>query len=787
MYRLLFVLFFLVFACSAGAKNNNAPVQTVRGQVTDMDSRQGMPGVIVILSSDNQKNTVTDSNGHFFLEHIPVGRQSFQFLLQGYEVRTVPEVMVTSGKMTEVNVALKEQLQQLKEVNVSSKRTHIRAVNEFASVSSRTFNMEETKRYAAAVSDPARMAANFAGVSGSSDVSNGIVVRGNSPKSVSWRLEGVEIPNPNHYSKLGGSAGAISMLNVNSLGTSDFYTGAFPAEIGNALSGAFDLQLRKGNTAVQEHSVQVGTMGVEFSTEGGFSKGRKGSYLVNYRYSNPALLSRFLDLKGIVPTYQDLSFKLHFPTRNLGTFSVFGLGGINTARKNPPADSSRWNEEEPNFILKNKGFTGVAGVSHEYYPNDRSWLKTTVAVAYEALSQKLDTLDPGREYKKVALRQSEAGNASLTFSVQYNNKMDAANTLRMGITVQQLAYSMSEQGFSDRDNGWKTFLGEHDKTSMVQSFMQWKRRVNNSLTLIGGLHFSYLQLNGKYSAEPRLAANWQVKKHAISLAAGLHSKPEHLSTYLLKKIKFESLEFHPNKSLEIPKALHLVGGYEYPLPWKLRFKAEAYFQYQFDVPVEKDMNSGLSMINSEHLLDAAEAGLLVSKGTGKNYGIDLSLEKPLSDQYYVLLSGSLFRSTYTNYAGKTFSSRFDRRYQANVVAGKEFSLSRNGQILGLNVKLVYSGGLRESPIDIERSKQSQKTEYIAGQYFTNSGPAYFRADAGVHYKINSQRITHTIQLDVQNLTDRNNYYYSCFDKATGTVKQVNQLGVIPTISYRMDF
>jgi len=255
MKHVFLAILLLLIGTNAIAQQNEAQgieqrkiTQKVRGRVVDAESKQPLVGVIVVAKSDNQLNAVTDEDGYFSISNVPVGRQSFMFQYMGYEPATASEVLVTSGKELELNMSLTESLQNLEEVTISATRQSDKALNEFATISSRSISVEETKRYAGTFADPARMAQNFMGVSNGGDMFNGIIVRGNSPKNVLWRLEGIEIPNPNHFSGLGTTGGAISMLNANVLGTSDFYTGAFPAEMGNALSGVFDMKFRNGNT-----------------------------------------------------------------------------------------------------------------------------------------------------------------------------------------------------------------------------------------------------------------------------------------------------------------------------------------------------------------------------------------------------------------------------------------------------------------------------------------------------------------------------------------------------------
>jgi hypothetical protein len=191
-------------------------------------------------------------------------------------------IILSPSKQLVLDIALTERINRVDEVVVSAGRDKGQAMNEMGLVSARTFSVEETRRFAGSWQDPARAAAAFAGVTVGSDERNDIIVRGNSPTSVLWRLEGINIPNPNHLSFSGATGGPVSILNNNMLDDSDFFTGAFPAEYGNANAGAFDLSLRKGNNEKREYYLQIGLNGLE----AGVSKGRsprsiKASYLAS--------------------------------------------------------------------------------------------------------------------------------------------------------------------------------------------------------------------------------------------------------------------------------------------------------------------------------------------------------------------------------------------------------------------------------------------------------------------------------------------------------------------------
>ncbi|HNF42395.1 MAG TPA: TonB-dependent receptor [Ferruginibacter sp.] len=778
----------LVMLCLTSRAQNTGFTQSIKGVVIDAESKKPLRDAAVTINGIN-KGTITDSLGNFTLSGIPIGRQTLEVSLLGYENRSIAEVLISSGKETFLNVALTEKIKVLDEIKVSSRRNRLKPTNEFASVSARSFSVEDTKRYPASVSDPGRMAQNFAGVSNNGDMDNSIVVRGNSPKGVLWRLEGIEIPSPNHFGGLGSSGGAISMLSSSMLGTSDFYTGAFPAEFGNALSGAFDLHFRNGNKDKMERMFSIGALGIEASAEGPFSKKSGASYLFNYRYSTLALLKNFLNLdKGLVPEYQDLSFKLNFPTRKAGTFSVFGIGGTNLAEREVEKDKTKWDEDNENVNYKGRGKLGVLGLSHQYFLTPNSYLKTVLSVSGDWYRVKTDTLNPATDYSRVDIVRSRFINTAYRASVLYNNKISARHLLRAGVTASRLGFDYQSEYYDEVDDTWKHFINGEGNAMYYQAYVQWKWRMTNRWTLNTGLHGSLFDLNDSKSLEPRASIAYQFKPgESLALSAGLHSKPEHLSTYYFKNTNHSLGLQDINKSLDLIRAAHLVLAYERIIFRNIRVKAEAYYQHLYKVPVEKDMESEFSMLNAGDVYGLVSVdSALVSKGKGTNYGIDLSVEKPFSHNFYFLFTSSLFRSTYTTYGGKEFNTRYARDYQLNLVAGKEWKPKKN-QILGVNARILASGSLRESPIDLDLSKQQGEAVYVKDQYYTKKGDPYYRFDIGISYKINSRRVTQSIMLDIQNITNHQNLFYSYYDNDRQKVRKINQTGIFATMSYRVEF
>ena len=302
---------------------------TLRGRVSDQQSETPLIGATIqLLNSDPVIGAMSDADGYFTLHNVPVGRQSLRVTYLGYEAQTVQNILVTAGKEVQLDIRLEESFTAMNEVVITAQVDKDKPTNELATISARQFNTEEVQRYSGGRSDVSRLVANFAGVATSNDSRNDIVIRGNSPTGVLWRMEGIPIPNPNHFSTLGTTGGPVSALNPNLIANSDFLTGAFPAEYGNALAGVFDINLRTGNKSRYEYTAQLGAFsGLEGMVEGPLGK-KNGSFVVAYRQSFVALASAAgLNIgTTATPRYNDLTFNVDFGNGKAGKWSVFGIG-----------------------------------------------------------------------------------------------------------------------------------------------------------------------------------------------------------------------------------------------------------------------------------------------------------------------------------------------------------------------------------------------------------------------------------------------------------------------------
>lgn len=768
--------------------------QTIRGTVLDAAARAPMPGATVqIIDSKPMLGAVADAEGRFRIANVPVGRVRLKVTSLGYEEILLSEVIVNTGKEVVLNLAMNESIANLDEVTVSYNRSEDRTVanNEMATVSARPFNAAETLRYAGSLGDPSRMAANFAGVSGANDARNDIIVRGNSPASLLWRLEGVNIPNPNHFGALGTSGGPVSMLNTNLLAKSDFLTGAFPAEYANALGSVFDLRLRKGNDEKREFLGQMGFNGLELGAEGPYSKKSKASYLVNYRYSFFGLLNNLgFELAG-TPNYQDFTFKTDIPVGKRGTLTAWTLNGksnITFLGKDVDTDQlDAYGEENTNTRVKYA--THIGAVSYEHRFSNRTYGKLTLSGSYTKQHFDGDTViykkDAAKEIdREIAMGQSEFAQQKWSANASLTHKFSAKDKFSAGVISDLLSYDLRQDilypdAFKNRDITGQTLL--------TQLYAQHKHRFNERLTLNAGLSFLHLALNNSTALEPRLGVSYQVgKSGSLNAAYGLHSTMQPILTYFYQSRQSDGGYELTNKNLGFTRSHHAVLGYDRMLTSTLRLKVEAYHQWLFNAPVDRSP-SYFSMLTTGTDFGPTDRGNLVNDGTGRNYGLELTLEKFFSNNYYFLATASLFESKYKGSDGIERNTPFNNHYVLNLLAGREFRLGRRDNVVSVNWKLTNAGGRYVTPIDFAASAERGQQMNDYDRAFSSRQTPYFRTDLKIGYKINRRRLTHEIALDLQNLTNSQNVFQQAYNPRTNTVGTAYQQGFLPLPFYRLTF
>ena len=380
-----YILIVLLFINQLTFAQNNK--QNIRGIVIDKLSQTTLPGANVqILNGTENKGTSTDANGNYVLKEISPDRYEIKVTFIGYKDVIIPNVVVTSGKETILDITMEENVTTLNEVVIKD-NSKDKTINNLTTISARTFSMEEVNRYSGGRSDAARLAANFAGVSAPDDSRNDIVIRGNSPVGVLWRINGMNVTNPNHFASVGTTGGAVSALNTNMLKSSDFLTSAFPSEYGNATAGVFDIGFRNGNSQKRESSLQFGLItGMEAMTEGPISKKNNSSYLIGYRYSLAGVASALGIDYGTtaIPTYQDLSFNINSGNSKIGKFTLFGILATSSIKISGGNPGSMYGGGDGHDLSST---IGIIGLNHFIQINKKSFLSSTLGLNYSKTVQ----------------------------------------------------------------------------------------------------------------------------------------------------------------------------------------------------------------------------------------------------------------------------------------------------------------------------------------------------------------------------------------------------------------
>jgi hypothetical protein len=775
----LVILFLLVLNLLISNAQNLT--QTIRGKVVDKETQGSLPSATVVIEGTNPLlGTATDTSGYFIIKGVPLGRYNLKVSFLGYEQLIINEVLIGSGKEVVLNVELKESLKNLDEVVIKS--TKGETSNSMAIVSARQFSVEEAGRYAGGFDDPVRLASSFAGVAGSLG-SNGIVIRGNAPKGLLWRMEGVEISNPSHFADVTGlGAGALTALSSQMLRNSDFYTGAFPAEYGNALSGVFDIKLRTGNTEKRECTFQVGGIGIDFSSEGPFKKGGKASYLFNYRYSTLALFAPILPAEMGILKYQDLCFKLNFPTKSLGTFSIWSISALDHQGRKAISDSTKWKSDTDREDYNTDLFMGAIGFNHLLIFGSKTYINTTFAPTGNGLSYKTDSYDRNL----ILLPDEKLNNKTWKYTLTsfVNHKFNSRLTNKTGFIINRTQYNIDIQSNENNNSVLMTYAKEKGKSYLIQGFTQLKLDLSKQIVVNFGLHTQFFALNKHYSIEPRLGFKWNYSsKASIGFSYGLHSQNEQLNYYLVQKNSGGKM-VEPNKNLDFSKAHHFVLSYEIRISEILALKIEPYYQKLYDVPV---------IPGSYYSLQNLEKGLffndsLINAGKGSNKGVDLTLERYLKNGFYYLFTASVFDSKYTGGDHIERNSRFNKQYVFNLLAGKEWIYGKNkNKIISVNVKFNYMGGDWYNPINVNASMDNRSIVEDLSRAFEERKPDAKILSFSFIYRKNHPKHSDIWSLNLINALGYREFNGYHFDKLTNSIKKENDLLMIPNVSYKIEF
>ena len=764
-------------------------LQTVKGILRDQETLQPVAGATLQFTGQSTGFTAfSDADGSFKIK-IPSGRWDILISRLGYGPKTVANIQVGTGKEIMLEIPMEAKVYETQEVQISAgKQTWLKPSS---GSSVRTLQSQDAARFAGGYYDALRMVANFAGItSGNSDQSNEIVVRGNSPMGLLWRLEGLEIPNPNHLSNgVGSNGGAYSMISTNVLADFDFYTGAFPGEFGNAISGVMDLRLRKGNTDNHEFGLQLSVVGAEAAAEGPIGKSTNNSYLFSMRYANFNILQKYgiinLQDLSIIPSSLDWTFKMNFHGAKMGDLEFFTIGGKSKAGNEASKNRSEIVKGINNDEFLEEDALAVFGVKHlKNFKDGKTYLRTIIGITNSNLKWHEGVVDSNMVH--VINKQDWFISPVLRITEMVNRKIDGKNSIRAGFEYHRTFADM----FSIRRQAtqlFDTLANQREQSFYTQSYFQWKFKPNDVFELVPALHSTYTSVNKEVTFEPRLGMVLNLPgNQSINFGTGIYSRIEALPIYYFR-VKVGKTRVTLNSDLKTTKAYHLVAGYRKSFSGDLRVSLEAYYQHLYDVPVALNPSNTFSMVNiSEGMPDID----LNNIGLSENRGIELTIDKSFSRSYYILATMSLFNSKYKASNLIWYPTYYNSNIVFNFVCGKEFKVGKyNQNTLGFNLRNMARGGYRYTPPDFAQSIKKKYMVYDVPNTFGEHLPFYDRMDFGIMYRLNKKSSALSFSMDIQNVLNRNNVYQRTFSYSSGAVvtRDRKLIGLVPIASIRYDF
>jgi hypothetical protein len=552
-----------------------------------------------------------------------------------------------------------------------------------------------------------------------------------------------------------------------------------PAEYSNALSGVFDIFMRNGNNQKHEHTFQLGAIGIDAASEGPFKKGGKSSYIFNYRYSTMGLLVPILPENAAGTTYQDLSFKLNFPTKKAGVFSIWGMGLIDFSDAQAKDNINKWKYDYDRENAEARQFMGATGIGHKIFLSDEQYLKTTLAATANGLDMHSERVDSSF----ISHAHNVVNNVYYNFILSsfLNTKFSARHTNKSGFVATAMNYDMLLKNATAERDPLQTLVNENGKSALIAAYSNSIINFNEKLTANVGLTAQWFTLNNSFSVEPRAAIKYRLAPtQTLSLAYGLYSRLERLNYYFIQ----DNFGQNINKDLGFTKAHHLVLGYGINTSEFTHLKVETYFQHLFDVPVAE--SGSFSLINQQN--DWFFSDKLQNTGNGRNYGLDITFEKYLSRGYYYMATASLFNSLYKGADNVWRDTRYNRNFAFNFLAGKEWLLGKNkNRILSINARMNFQGGDRHSPIDTSFSTARQEVVFDETKAYSQQFSPAFTTHFTASYKLNKRKTAHEFAFKIINLTQFKEYLDFRYNHQTQTVDINREATFVPNISYKVEF
>ncbi|MBX2890754.1 MAG: TonB-dependent receptor [Saprospiraceae bacterium] len=750
-----------------------AVAQTLRGTVRDAVTGEALIGANVSLAASAESTPITTQSnaaGEYLFQSLRPGYYTLTVTHGGYRPMTIREISVAGGKETrlDINYDQNMDLPQLTVVNAAARRP-------LQPLGAIPLTREQTLRFPATFFDPARLAMAYPGVMNNDDQANGLSVRGNSPAFMRWRLEGVDVVNPNHLTNAGtisdrptAAAGGVLMFSAQLLDNSSLLTGSFPAGYGEALGGIMDINLRSGNTRQHEFTAQAGLIGFDIAAEGPLLQRGKNSYLFNYRYSTVGLLGQMgIPFGDEQIDFQDLSFKFNFQGKNGGEWSLFGLGGLSNNMFEHKSDSTAIKEFKDFFDVDYQSKTGVVGLSNWSPLGKKGWVKVAFAASAQS-NARTSFSEQYAEYDSYDYVDESKLSGSITLSQRLHSQWRIMGGAML--TQQQYRYEALLNTMPQVIPDHRYFIAQPWANAT------WNSR-NEKTSVQFGAHSVAFPYKNRHTIEPRLTLTHQLApNHRLALSGGRYSSIAPL--WLLKD------------DIDLIRAWHTGLKHTWSLVPNWVLKTEVFWQRQTDVGVDANVPTSFSLLNENEYRIFSQKEFAY-RGAGENRGLELTAERYFSGGWFVLANATFLKSAYQGSDGAWRTTRWHARYIVNVTGGKEWHRDkRPGQVraFGLNGRFTWTDGVRSLPVDAAASAQAGYTVFDESAGFAANPRDYLRLDLRAYWKRSlGDRRNSTFAMDFQNALMQENVAYQYWDPYKQSVETKYQLGLIPNLSWRLEF
>lgn len=729
---------------------------SILGSLVDDGSNNSLSySITVQLKGDTNYVVASDSLGFFIFKDIKLGTYTLDIDDDFFE-RYTTSVLLESGNQLKMLIKLKERVHKLADVVIESPY-----YNPYKVTSNYNFSAGDFRKTSATLGDPGRIVQILPGVIPSSNGSNGISIRGNNPYNNNWYLDDIEIPNPNHFGGFGATSGFLGIFNESNLSGFDFYTGGYPAMYANSNAGIFDLRMKKGNKLKRESFAKVNFLGISAGTEGYFKKGKQATYLLTGRIFDTRVVNLTKMLEGkdlIIPRFQDYSYKINLPINKKLDLSFFGFGASN----NLQSIYSVYNETTNNQVLCNN-------FSTTYSINTNSQLKAIVQLSntrfdYSYLVRKTSGYE--KTQKEDIIRSN----------IYFQHKFNAKLRIRIGYQGAFTGYKYKRTSLPlsnfDRDSA-------RDNYDIGYLNLNWRLTSKSLLTL--GINNLYTKLLKRYSLEPKASITTQVSNgYKLSFSTGIYSK-------VPIAYGFENIKNTP----KLMKTGQFIVSNEFQLDSGFTFKVEAYYQYYWNVYYINSIVNGVKneTVLNNPILEYSPNPINSNTTTGRNFGIEVFMNKSFKRNYHLVFSGSLFDSRFKNSEGKLLNTIFNNRFNFVASLDKEYLRKKSYGIKVVNIscKTLYYGGYYAIPISLTTSQIYQDTYYDIRGIYSDKLPNNFRIDLGIQISYSRKRVKHELRFDIQNVSNHKNVVKRYYDPITDQVKATYQFPILPIIGYGIYF